>query len=154
VVSRDERDWPAVRAAVEARLEELGLSTAEAAHQMHMAKGTLQAFLEGRTRPQEATLGTINDGLSLPYDHLTAIADKRTPYPPLPVPASTPSRETPVAALLSLTDLGPGAQLVSDYKAYVSMVARELTEGMTKQQRSDVGNFLYDLAPAVKYQRF
>jgi len=133
-------------------MKELGLSTAEAAHQMHMAKSTLRAFLEGRTRPHGYTVSTINDGLGLPYDHLHAIADKRNPNPPPPpAPVSTASKETPVAALLSLTDLGPGAQMVSDYKAYVSMVARELTEGMTRQQRSDVGSFLYDLAPAVKY---
>jgi len=151
VVSRDERDWPAVRAAVEARMKELGLSPAEAASRMQIPRRTFLAFLEGRTRPHPYRVDTINDGLGLPYDHLQSIAEKRTPEPPPPRPAPAAGNGTPAAALLSLTDLGPGAQMVADYRAYVSVVAKEMAEGMTREQRMNAGSFLFDLAAAVKY---
>ena len=41
--------------------------------------------------------------------------------------------------------------MVADYKAYVSMVAKELAEGMTWEQRSNVGSFLYDVSCAVQF---
>jgi transcriptional regulator with XRE-family HTH domain len=150
-MNRNERDWPAVRTAVDARMKELGLSTAEVAHKMRMAERTLRAFLNGRTRPHGYTVRCLNDALGLPYDHLYAIAEKRKPEPLARVAGKGILAPAPVAALLSLTDLGPGAQMVADYKAYVSMVAKELTEGMTREQRSNVGSFLYDLGGAVKY---
>jgi hypothetical protein len=109
--------------------------------------------LNRRTRPHGYRVRTINDGLGLPHDHLSALADKKDPEPPPaprpPAPVAPASTKTPVAALLSLTDLGPGAQMVADYKAYVAMVARELAEGMTQEQRSDTGRFLLDLSSAV-----
>lgn len=151
-MNRNERDWSAVRAAVDARINELGLSMTEAARRTGMPKSALRAFLDGQRRPHGYTMSRINDALDLPYDHLRAIAEKRKPEAP---PALVPDKETPVAApaaaLLSLMDLGPGAQMVADYKAYVSMVAKELREGMTREQRSNVGSFLHDLSFAVQY---
>ena len=152
-MNRNERDWPAVRAAVDARMKELGLSTAEVAHKMNMAESTLRAFLNGRTRPHGCTVGFLNDALDLPDDHLYAIAEKRAPRPRPPARASSKEipAPAPVAALLSLVDLDPGAQMVADYRAYVSMVAKELAEGMNTEQRSNVGSFLHDLSCAVKW---
>lgn len=154
-MNRNERDWPAVRTAVAARMKELGLSTAEVAYKMNMAESTLRAFLDGRTRPHGYTVGCLNDALDLPYDHLYAIAEKRKPMSNLGQSAPAVSKETPtsapVAALLSLMDLDPGAQMVADYKAYVSMIAKELTEGLTREQRSNVGSFLHDLSFSVKF---
>ena len=80
-MNRNERDWPAVCAAVDGRMKELGLSTAEVARKMNMAENTLRAFLNGRTRPHGYTIGILNDALDLPDDHLRAIAEKRKPRP-------------------------------------------------------------------------
>lgn len=152
-MNKNECDWPAVRAAVDARMKELGFSTAEVAHKMNMNERTLRAFLNGQTRPHGYTVHYLNDALDLPYDHLRAIAEKRKPWPE--PSARVASKEipasAPVAALLSLVDLAPGAKMVADYKAYVSMVAKELAEGMTGEQRSNVGSFLHDISCAVKW---
>jgi transcriptional regulator with XRE-family HTH domain len=136
-------------------MKELGISTAEVAHRMNMAESTLRAFLDGRTKPHGYMVGCLNDALVLPYDLLRAIAEKRKPRPE-PEPSARAvskgiSASVPAVALLSLADLEPGAQMVADYKAYVSMVAKELTVGMTREQRSNVGSFLWDIASAVKY---
>ena len=50
-VSRLDWDWPAVRAAVDARMSELRLSTAELARRARMSETTIRAFRQGRSRP-------------------------------------------------------------------------------------------------------
>ena len=152
-MNKNECDWPAVRTAVDARMKELGLSTAEVAHKMNMNERTLRAFLNGQTKPHGYTVYYLNDALDLPCDHLRAIAEKRKPWPQPSARAAGKDNPAlaPVATLLSLTDLDPGAQMVADYKAYVSMVAKELAEGMTTEQRTNVGTFLQDLSIAVKW---
>ena len=159
-MNRDEFDWPAVRAAADARMKELGLSTGEVAYKMHMAKRTLRDFLDGHTMPHRTTVYRLNDALGLPYDHLNAMAEKREPWLKPETQAIAAGKEmpaptsAPVAALLSLADLGPGAQIVADYRAYVLMVAKEMTEGMTGEQQQNVGRFLNDLSSAVRFPKW
>ena len=50
------------------------------------------------------------------------------------------------AAMLSLIDLEQGAAMRTDYDNYVQMVARELSEGMTQDQRYAAGHFLSQLS--------
>jgi hypothetical protein len=121
-VNRNERDWPAVRAAVEARMKELGLSTpAEAARRAGIADGSFRKFLRGHSSLNTITVIRVNDRLGLPHGHLTAIADNREPEPP-PPPDTAASGGTPFAALLSLTDLAPGAQMAAGYRRSVGLL--------------------------------
>jgi hypothetical protein len=48
----------------------------------------------------------------------------------------------PFAAMLSLIDLETGAAMRAGYDNYVKLVARELSEGMTQDQRYAAGHFL------------
>jgi hypothetical protein len=91
-MNRNERDWPAARAAASARMKELNLTAAE-------------------------------------------LAGKAT-----------------FVAPLSLMDVGQDAQMAADYRAYVSMVAHALSEGMNRGQRSAASRFLSDLSRSVLCQ--
>jgi hypothetical protein len=52
----------------------------------------------------------------------------------------------PFAAMLSLIDLERGAAMRADYGNYVKLVARELSEGMTQDQRKAAGYFLSEVS--------
>lgn len=96
-------DWPAVRAAVDARMGELRLSTSELARRTRMPETTIRSFRKGRSRPHALTIIGLNEGLGLPRGYPHAIAERRTPGPP---PATTGARlarlEKKVDHLISL----------------------------------------------------
>jgi transcriptional regulator with XRE-family HTH domain len=81
-VNREQRDWLAVRAAVEDRMRELRLSTAELARRGRMSETTVRAFRNGRSRPIGVTVTALNDGLGLPAGYLHAVAEGRRPEAP------------------------------------------------------------------------
>ena len=81
-MSRLDWDWPAVRAAVDARMSELRLSTAKLARRARMSETTIRAFRQGRSRPYVLTVIVLNEGLGLPKGYLRAIAEGRVPDPP------------------------------------------------------------------------
>jgi transcriptional regulator with XRE-family HTH domain len=150
-MNRNERDWPAVRAAADARMKELGLSTAELARRSKMSQSTIRALLAGRTRPHGITVHGLAEGLGWPWGYLWAIAEGQQPESPPAVTMEARASDEGKRArtLLSLTDVGQGAQMAADYRAYVSLVARELSEGMTGRQRSAASRFLSDLSNDV-----
>jgi transcriptional regulator with XRE-family HTH domain len=107
-VSRAERDWPAVRAAVNARMSELRLTTSELARRTRMSETTIRAFRKGRSRPCGLTITGFNEGLGLPRGYLHAIAEGRTPYPPQVTTGARLARlEQKVDDLISLVRSGP-----------------------------------------------
>ena len=102
-MNRADWDWPAVRAAVDVRMSELRLSTAELARRTRMSETTIRAFRKGRSRPYCLTVIGLNEGLGLPRGYLRAIAEGRAPDPP---PITTGARlarlEQKVDHLISL----------------------------------------------------
>jgi transcriptional regulator with XRE-family HTH domain len=159
-MNRNEVDWPAVRVAVDARMKEQGLSTAEVASKMNMAESTLRGFLDGRTRPHGYTVGSLNDALGLPWDHLHAIAEKREPHPEPPtrvtkeiesrLPRAKVSKGIGVG-LLGLVDIEHGAALRAESHTEAVRVARELSAGMTRAERIAVHEFLTNVAAEVRW---
>jgi hypothetical protein len=81
-MNRTERDWPAVRAAVDAHMREVRLSTAELARRTRMSETTIRAFRKRGSRPCGLTITGLNEGLGLPRGYLHGIAEGRTPDPP------------------------------------------------------------------------
>jgi transcriptional regulator with XRE-family HTH domain len=102
-MSRLNWDWPALRAAVDARMSELRLSTAELARRTRTSETTIRSFRKGRTRPYALTIIGLNEGLALPRGYLRAVAEGRAPDPP---PTTTGARharlEQKVDHLISL----------------------------------------------------
>jgi transcriptional regulator with XRE-family HTH domain len=102
-VNRLSWDWPTVRAAVDARMSELRLSTAELARRTRTSQTTIRAFRKGRTRPYAVTIIGLNEGLELPRGYLRAIAEGRAPDPPLITAGARLARlEEKVGHLISL----------------------------------------------------
>jgi transcriptional regulator with XRE-family HTH domain len=154
-MSRDERDWPAVRTVASARMKELNLTVSEVARKAKMAESTVRGFLGGRSRPHGITLSGLDEGLGLPAGYLRGVADGQKPESVPTVTAVgrvSDEGKTAFAPTLSLMDVGQGAQKAADYRAYVSMVARELSDGMTREQRSAASRFLSDLSSGVLCQ--
>jgi hypothetical protein len=59
----------------------------------------------------------------------------------------------PFAAMLSLIDLEQGTTMRADYENYVKLVARELSQGMTQDQRYAAGHFLSQVSTALLTHR-
>jgi hypothetical protein len=97
-MNRTERDWPAVRAAVDAHMREVRLSTAELARQTRMSETTIRAFRKRGSRPCGLTITGLNEGLGLPRGYPHAIAEGRTPAAP-GLPARTDPDSTERATL-------------------------------------------------------
>ena len=81
-MSRLSWDWPAVRAAVDARMSELRLSAAELARRTRTSETTIRSFRTARSRPYALTIISLNEGLGLPRGYLRAIGEGRVPDPP------------------------------------------------------------------------
>lgn len=128
-MNRDERDWPAIRTVVSARMKELNLTVSELACKGKMAQSTVRAFLDGRSRPHGITLSGLDEGLGLPAGCLRAVADGRKPESP-----------PTVTAVGRVSDEGRTA------------FAPTLSEGMTREQRSAASRFLSDLSSGVLCQ--
>ncbi len=108
-MNRGERDWPAVRAAVDARMSELRLSTAELARRTRMSQTIIRAFRKGRSRPCGLTITGLNEGLGLPRGYLHAIAEGKKPDPPVTTGARLARIEKKVDDLISLVRNGSPA---------------------------------------------
>jgi hypothetical protein len=61
-----------------------------------------------------------------------------------------PQADTPVK-LLNLFDVEHGASLRAESNAVAVRLARELSEGMTQSERIAVGEFLTEVANAVRW---
>jgi hypothetical protein len=59
----------------------------------------------------------------------------------------------PIAALLSLVDLGEGTALQIEANAVAARVAREMSAGMTQAQRIAAHEFLVEVARHVRWPR-
>ena len=81
-MNSNERDWPAVRAAVDVRMSELRLSTAELARRTRMSETTIRSIRKGRSQPCGLTITGLNEGLGLPRGYPHAIAEGRKLDPP------------------------------------------------------------------------
>lgn len=62
-----------------------------------------------------------------------------------------PQPTQPIAALLSLVDLGEGTALQAEANAVAARVAREMSVGMTQAQRIAAHEFLIDVARHVRW---
>jgi hypothetical protein len=107
-MNQNERDWSAVRAAVDARVQELRLSVAVPAPRARMSETIISAFRNGRSRPCGSTLSGLNEGPGLPRGYLHAVAERKKPEPP---PVTTGARlariEKKINELTSLVRNGP-----------------------------------------------
>jgi hypothetical protein len=62
-----------------------------------------------------------------------------------------PQPSQPIAALLSLVDLGEGTALQAEANAVAARVAREMSAGMTQAQRIAAHEFLVEVARHMRW---